>query len=97
VIDTRWGGLDWATLNAGIGAGVVIVCPGFIRNANPDPAKEAGKPFILDLEDGVSRALKGIERRRAVVHFPWQLSYPMRYVVRLLPARTYDWVVGRMR
>jgi hypothetical protein len=44
----------------------------------------------------VRRLLAGIERRKPVVHFPWQLSYPMRYVVRNLPARAYDWLVGRM-
>jgi short-subunit dehydrogenase len=80
----------------GTGVDVVIVCPGFIRSASPDP-DEAGKPFILDLEDGARRVLAGIERRRRVVHFPWQLSYPMRYVVRHLPARTYDWLVGGRR
>ena len=81
----------------GTGVDVVIVCPGFIRNSSPDPAGEAGKPFILDLEDGVRRLLAGIERRKRVVHFPWQLSYPMRHLVRHLPDRAYDWLVGRKR
>jgi short-subunit dehydrogenase len=81
----------------GTGVDVVIVCPGLIRNASPDPAEEAGKPFILGLEDGVRRILTGIERRRRLVHFPWQLWYPIRYVVRHLPASTYDWLVGRKR
>jgi NAD(P)-dependent dehydrogenase (short-subunit alcohol dehydrogenase family) len=81
----------------GTGVDVVIVHPGFIRNASPDSVEEAGKPFILDIEDGVRRLLAGIERRQRVVHFPWQLSYPMRYVVRHLPAGVYDWIVGRRR
>jgi len=80
----------------GTGVDVVIVCPGFIRNSSADPADERGRPFELDLEDGVRRLLAGIERRKPLVHFPWQLSYPMRYVVRNLPARAYDWLVGRM-
>ncbi|HXK09839.1 MAG TPA: SDR family NAD(P)-dependent oxidoreductase [Vicinamibacteria bacterium] len=81
----------------GTGVDVVIVCPGFIRNASSDPSDDAGKPFVLELEDGVRRMLSGIEHRKRVVHFPWQLSYPMRYVVRYLSARTYDWLVGRLR
>jgi NAD(P)-dependent dehydrogenase (short-subunit alcohol dehydrogenase family) len=81
----------------GTGVDVVIVCPGFIRTPNLDPADAAGRPFILDLEDGARRVLIGIERRKRVVHFPWPLSYPMRYVVRNLPARTYDWLLGRKR
>jgi NAD(P)-dependent dehydrogenase (short-subunit alcohol dehydrogenase family) len=81
----------------GTGVDVVTVCPGFIRNSEPDPVAEAGKPFILGIEDGVRRLLDGIERRKRVVHFPWQLSYPMRYVVRHLPDAAYDWLVGRRR
>ena len=81
----------------GTGVDVVIVCPGFIRNGSPDPGDGAGKAFVLDLEDGVRRTLAGIERRQRLVHFPWQLSYPMGYVVRHLPARVYDWLVGRKR
>jgi short-subunit dehydrogenase len=80
----------------GTGVDVVIVCPGFIRNRSAEPGDERGRPFLLDLEDGVRRLLTGIERRKRIVHFPWQLSYPMRYVVRNLPARSYDWLVGRM-
>jgi NAD(P)-dependent dehydrogenase (short-subunit alcohol dehydrogenase family) len=80
----------------GTGVDVVIVCPGFIRNGTPNPDDEQGKPFLLGLEDGVRRILAGIERRKRIVHFPWQLSWPMRYVVRNLPGRSYDWVVSRL-
>jgi NAD(P)-dependent dehydrogenase (short-subunit alcohol dehydrogenase family) len=80
----------------GTGVTVVIVHPGFIRNGGGNPADDKGKPFLLDLEDGVRRILDGIERKRRVVHFPWQLSYVMRYVVHNLPGSTYDWLVSRL-
>jgi NAD(P)-dependent dehydrogenase (short-subunit alcohol dehydrogenase family) len=80
----------------GTGVDVVIVCPGFIRNGSGVPADDLGKPFLMDIEDGVRCILAGIEGKRRVVHFPWQLSYLMRYVVRNMPGRSYDWVIRRL-
>ncbi len=77
----------------GTGVDVVTVCPGFIRNGSGD---EAGKPFLMDLDEGVRRILEGIERKRRLVHFPWQLSYFMRYVVRNLPELCYDWLIAKV-
>ncbi len=77
----------------GTGVDVVIVCPGFIRNGSGD---EEGKPFLMDLDQGVRCILAGIERKRRIVHFPWQLSYLMRYVVRNMPGPCYDWLIGRL-
>jgi len=81
----------------GTGVDVVTVCPGFIRTGSRKPGDAEGKIFLLDLEDGVRRILAGIERRRRLVHFPWQLSWPMRHVVRNLPDGAYDFVIGRLR
>jgi NAD(P)-dependent dehydrogenase (short-subunit alcohol dehydrogenase family) len=80
----------------GTGVHVVTVFPGFIRTGSANPEADRGKPFLLDLEDGVRRILAGIERKQAVVHFPWPLSPFMRHVVRLLPAPAYDALVGRL-
>jgi NAD(P)-dependent dehydrogenase (short-subunit alcohol dehydrogenase family) len=75
---------------------VVTVFPGFIRNRGGPGDADRGKPFLLDLEDGVRRILDGIESGRPVVHFPWPLSWPMRHVVRHLPASAYDWLMARV-
>jgi len=80
----------------GTGVHVVTVCPGFIRNGSGSPEDDEGKPFLLDLEDGARRILAGIEAKRRVVHFPWQLSYLMKYVVHNLPDATYDWLIGKV-
>jgi len=80
----------------GTGVRVVTVFPGFIRNRGLPSADDQGKPFLVDLEVGVRRILDGIESGRAVVHFPRRLSWPMRHVVRHLPAPLYDWLMGRL-
>jgi NAD(P)-dependent dehydrogenase (short-subunit alcohol dehydrogenase family) len=80
----------------GTGVRVVTVFPGFIRNRGVRTDADRGKPFLLGLEDGVRRILDGIESGRSVVHFPWPLSFPMRHVVRHLPAPAFDWLMGRL-
>jgi NAD(P)-dependent dehydrogenase (short-subunit alcohol dehydrogenase family) len=80
----------------GTGVRVVTVFPGFIRNRGVPSAADRGKPFLLELEDGARRILDGIESGRPVVHFPRRLSWPMRHVVRHLPAPAYDWLVTRL-
>jgi short-subunit dehydrogenase len=80
----------------GTGVDVVIVCPGFIRNGSSSPGDDAGKLFLMPLEDGVRRILAGIDRKKRVVHFPWQISYLMRYVVHNMPGVSYDWLISRL-
>jgi NAD(P)-dependent dehydrogenase (short-subunit alcohol dehydrogenase family) len=80
----------------GTGVDVVIVCPGFIRSGSGSPADEAGRPFLLELEEGARRILNGIARKKRVVHFPWPLSYLTTYVVRNMPGSSYDWVMGKL-
>jgi NAD(P)-dependent dehydrogenase (short-subunit alcohol dehydrogenase family) len=80
----------------GTGVRVVTVFPGFIRNRGGPSEADRGKPFLLELEVGVRRILEGIESGRPVVHFPRRLSWPMRHVVRNLPAPVYDWLVARL-
>jgi len=74
----------------GTGVDIVIVCPGFIRNGSANPEDDEGKLFLLELEDGVRRILAGIDRKKRVVRFPWQLSHLMQYVVHNLPGSAYD-------
>jgi NAD(P)-dependent dehydrogenase (short-subunit alcohol dehydrogenase family) len=80
----------------GTGVEVVIVCPGFIRNGSASPAEEAGRPFLMDTAAGVRCILAGIDRKQRIVHFPWPLSYFMKYVVHNMPGLAYDWVIGKL-
>jgi hypothetical protein len=52
--------------------------------------------FLLEIEDGVGRILRGIDSKRRVVHFPWQLSYLMKYGVHNMPGFGYDWLMSRL-
>lgn len=78
----------------GTGVDVVIVCPGFIKNRG-GADERGGRPFLMETEDGVRAILAGIDRKQRLVHFPWPLSLTMRHVVRNLPARAYDWLIGK--
>jgi NAD(P)-dependent dehydrogenase (short-subunit alcohol dehydrogenase family) len=80
----------------GTGVDVVIVCPGFIRNRSDSSAGGAGRPFLMEIEEGVRSILVGIDRKQRIVHFPWPLSYFMKYVVHNMPGLAYDWVIGKV-
>lgn len=74
----------------GTGVSVVTICPGFIKSemtAQNDPRDMA---FVMETEDAVRRILRGIERKQRLVHFPWQLSFLMRYLVHTVPGFLYD-------
>ncbi len=74
----------------GTGVEVVTVCPGFVKSEMTARHKPGDMPFLLETEDGVRRMIAGIEARRRLVHFPWQLSLPMKYLVRNLPGFLYE-------
>ena len=79
----------------GTGVNVVSVCPGFIKSeltARNDPREML---FLMDVDKGARHILRGIERRQRLVHFPWQLSYLMRYIVHNLPTCLYDWIAAK--
>ncbi len=80
----------------GTGVRVVTVFPGFIRNRGVATPDDHGKPFLLGLEEGVRRILDGVEKGKAVVHFPRRLSWPFRHLVRHLPAPAFDWLMARL-
>lgn len=78
----------------GTGVDIVTVCPGFVKSeltARNDPRDMM---FVMEAEDAVRRILRGIERRQRLVHFPWHLSYMMRYIVHNLPRWFYDRVAA---
>ena len=79
----------------GTGVSVVTVCPGFAKNGGR-PEDDKGKPFLMETEDCVRCILAGIDRKRRLVHFPWQLSYVMKYGVHNLPGFSYDWLMGKL-
>lgn len=80
----------------GTGVSVVTVCPGFVRSEMTDRNEPKDMMFLLETEDGARRIIAGIEKRRRVVHFPWQLSYAMIYLLHNLPDFFYDWIIAKV-
>lgn len=72
------------------GVDVVTVCPGWVKSeitARNDPKQMF---ILLETEDGAGRILKGIDKRKRVVHFPFPLTHMIRYLIRPLPSWIYD-------
>lgn len=76
----------------GTGVSIVTVCPGFVRSEMTDRNNPGTMPFIMDTPDGVAAMLAGIDAKRRVVHFPWQLSYASKYILPAIPDFLYDWI-----
>lgn len=74
----------------GTGVDVVTICPGFVKTEITARYDKQKLPFLLETDDGVKRMLDGIRARKRVVHFPWQLSLPIIYLVHNLPGWLYD-------
>ncbi len=76
----------------GTGVSIVTVCPGFVRSEMTDRHDSQSMPFMMETRDGVAAMLSGIDAKRRMVHFPWQLSYASKYLLPLLPDCLYDWL-----
>ncbi len=74
----------------GTGVDVVTVCPGFVKSPMTARNKPGTMPFLMETPDGAAAMLRGIDARRRIVHFPWQLSYATKYVLGNLPGFIYD-------
>ncbi|MBI4347802.1 MAG: SDR family NAD(P)-dependent oxidoreductase [Elusimicrobia bacterium] len=73
----------------GTGVQITTINPGFIRT---EITKGQELPFMLEAEDAAARILKGIARGDRVISFPWQLSYPIRLLLKNMPNAVYDFV-----
>jgi short-subunit dehydrogenase len=80
----------------GTGVDVVTVCPGFVRSPMTDRNKPGTMPFLMETPDGAAAILRGIDARKRIVHFPWPLSYPTKYVLAHLPGFVYDRLASRL-
>jgi len=79
----------------GTGVDVVTVCPGFVKSELTGRNDPKDMLFLLETDDGARRIISGIEKRKRIVHFPWQLSCLMIYVVHNLPGWIYDRIIRR--
>src|SRR5262245_35337723 len=73
------------------GVRVITVSPGFVKTPLTD-RNRFPMPFLLTPERAAEIILRGIERERRTVDFPWQLSFPLK-LLRLAPPLIYDTLV----
>ncbi|WP_176736687.1 SDR family NAD(P)-dependent oxidoreductase [Oligoflexus tunisiensis] len=74
---------------------VTTICPGFVRT--PMTQKNKFKmPFLLDAPDAVRIMMRGIEARKATVHFPSSLAVIVQ-LLRLVPKPLFRQVLLRLR
>ncbi|OGS39906.1 MAG: hypothetical protein A2506_00500 [Elusimicrobia bacterium RIFOXYD12_FULL_66_9] len=78
------------------GVDIVTVCPGFVKSEMTARHGEGSMPFLMETEEGAAAIVAGIDARRRVVHFPWPLSYPMKYLAPALPDFLYDLIASRL-
>lgn len=78
------------------GVEIVTVCPGFVKSEMTVRHAPGSMPFLMETADGAAAIVAGIDARRRVVHFPWPLSYPMKYLVPALPDFLYDRIASRL-
>ena len=79
----------------GTGIDVVIVCPGFVKSELTDRNDPNEMVMLLDVEDGVRRMLRGVDRRKRVVHFPFPFTHFVRHVIARLPRFIFDPLMAR--
>jgi len=68
------------------GIGVSVVCPGFVKSRITD-RNEFRMPFLMEADDAARIIVRGLERNRARISFPW----PMHAAVWLLAALPPAW------
>ncbi len=80
----------------GTGIDVVTVCPGWVKSEITDRNPRKSMWFLLETNDGAARIIRGIERRKRLVHFPFPVTTFLRYVIRPLPGWLFDPLVKRL-
>lgn len=75
------------------GIDVTIIHPGFIKT--PLTAGRSAKlPFLMELDDAVSKIVWAIEKQKKSYAFPWPLATVVRAGM-IMPNFMYDWIARR--
>ncbi|UTW12436.1 SDR family NAD(P)-dependent oxidoreductase [Marinobacterium rhizophilum] len=79
---------------AGTGVALSLINPGFVRT--PLTARNRfSMPFLLEPEDAAARIIRGLQRRRFEIAFPWRFVFWLK-LFRLLPYWLYFPLVRRI-
>lgn len=73
---------------------VSMVYPGFVKSALSDQFK-ADKPFMISAEKAAEIIVKGLDRNKASISFPFPLNFGI-WVLSAIPAGIADWIMGKL-
>jgi short-subunit dehydrogenase len=76
----------------GTGVDVTTIHPGFVRTQMIRSI--ARTPYVMEVDQAVSKIIRAIEKRKKGYAFPWQLATIAR-ACKLLPIPMYDWWAAR--
>jgi len=69
------------------GVGVSVVCPGFVTSRITE-RNEFRMPFLMEADEAARIIIRGLERNRARICFPWQMHAAVWLLAALPPAWT---------
>jgi len=72
---------------------VTIINPGFVKTPLTDK-NDFEMPFLVDAETSAEHIVRGIEREKFEVHYPWQLSWIFK-LLRVIPFPLYHAFIAR--
>ena len=72
---------------------IITVAPGFVRT--PMTAKNGKMPFLMEADQASRLIVRGIEKGKPIIRFPWQTALLSR-LARALPVRLYDALLSRI-
>lgn len=76
------------------GVSVSVICPGFVKSGITDQ-NDFPMPFFMSAEKAAKYIVKGLERRKIRIAFPWQ-TYLVSSMIGLLPARLMSLILCRI-
>ena len=74
---------------------VITVKPGFIKTPMTDPNKFK-MPFLMDVKKAAKIILKGIEKEKRIIQFPWQTVLGAK-LLRIIPDFLFDLIAEKHR
>lgn len=80
----------------GRGVDIITICPGWVKSEITLRNEPGSMWMLLEADDGAARLIRGIEKRKRIVHFPFPVTHFLRYLIRPLPGLIFDPVVSRL-
>ena len=74
---------------------VITIRPGFVRTPMTDQ-NNFRMPLLMEPEKAAEIILRGIEKEKRVIQFPWQIYLATR-LIGALPDRVYEWLAGKAK